>query len=257
MTRARLIVELAESPEYEHSREISNAGAFWVRAEHQTAGRGRRTRHWGDVAGGALLATLAIRRGGPADPGDSYPGTLALRAAAAVYRIVMRFGGDENVAIKWPNDILAGKRKVSGILVEADPRWFLVGIGINVLQAPDLNDGEAKPISLSECRRNGPAGVDRGLDPGLDPATVFPELVREMEVALAGTGWYGTVAAALAWRNRTVTVDTGTGSLQEGRIIGVSPDDGALLVSPPGRGDFTETEPSRIYSGTIRLKEAE
>ena len=86
------------------------------------------------------------------------PALLALASAVAVADVV---GPD--AAIKWPNDVLVGGRKVAGILAEARPpeRWVVLGIGVNVaVREEDL------PPEL--------AGRAAGL--GLDPADVEPVL---------------------------------------------------------------------------------
>jgi BirA family transcriptional regulator, biotin operon repressor / biotin---[acetyl-CoA-carboxylase] ligase len=91
-----------------------------VTAREQTAGRGRQGRHWTAPAGRALLCSLVIR-----DP----PPLVTLAAGVGVAELV----GPE-AAIKWPNDVVVGGRKVAGILVEGRPqeRWAVLGIGLNV-----------------------------------------------------------------------------------------------------------------------------
>lgn len=94
-----------------------------VTAAEQTDGRGREGRSWFSPPGSALLCSLVLR---------DAPSLLSLRAGVAVAEVV---GPD--AMVKWPNDVLVGGRKVSGILVEARPRegWSVLGIGINVAVA--------------------------------------------------------------------------------------------------------------------------
>jgi BirA family biotin operon repressor/biotin-[acetyl-CoA-carboxylase] ligase len=91
-----------------------------VTAREQTAGRGRQGRQWTAPAGRALLCSLVIR-----DP----PSLVTLAAGVGVAELV----GPE-AAIKWPNDVVVGGRKVAGILVEGRPQehWAVLGIGLNV-----------------------------------------------------------------------------------------------------------------------------
>ena len=131
--------------------------AFRVRTAVQTAGRGRRGARWLDVPGAAVLTTLAIRRGGAWDPGDPNPAVVSLRVGLAVAVAVERIGL-RDVGIKWPNDILAAGRKLCGVLVEADPRWFYVGIGLN-LESPIPADAGAFDFP--------PTGLRSGVDPGI------------------------------------------------------------------------------------------
>ncbi|MDA3950680.1 MAG: hypothetical protein PF508_15855, partial [Spirochaeta sp.] len=121
------------------ARDDAMDDLFRVRAAHQFAGRGRRGNRWFDLPGNAVMMTMAVRRGGAYDPGDTNPGTLALRAGAALLSAIHHFvppGERSRVQIKWPNDILLDEGKLAGILVEADPRWFYVGFGVNAF-APE------------------------------------------------------------------------------------------------------------------------
>jgi len=111
-------------------------------AEIQTAGRGRRGRTWISPFGGNVyLSQLWRFQAGPASLGG-----LSLATAVAVARALQKIGV-QGFALKWPNDILAGGKKLAGILLEisgeaAGPANVVCGIGINVL----LNDEPAKAI---------------------------------------------------------------------------------------------------------------
>jgi BirA family transcriptional regulator, biotin operon repressor / biotin---[acetyl-CoA-carboxylase] ligase len=104
-----------------------------VVAEVQTAGRGRRGRVWEAAPGTSLLASILIR---PTPSETLRLPTLSLTTAVAVADALERVG-DVTTRLKWPNDVLVGARKVSGILLEsrsgASP-VVVVGIGINLLQ---------------------------------------------------------------------------------------------------------------------------
>lgn len=101
-------------------------------AEIQTAGRGRRGRHWQTpLAGGIALSFL--RR---FDRGMAALSGLSLVAGIAVLR-ALADTGIGGAALKWPNDIVADGRKLGGILVELGgdalgPCRAIVGIGLNV-----------------------------------------------------------------------------------------------------------------------------
>jgi BirA family transcriptional regulator, biotin operon repressor / biotin---[acetyl-CoA-carboxylase] ligase len=108
----------------------------------QTAGRGRLERRWVSPAGAGLYASVILRpRFSPA-----YWSLIPLMAALAVHHAVIETCGLV-VDIKWPNDILAGERKLCGILAEtvetAIGRAVIVGIGINLTsqsQPDELRD---------------------------------------------------------------------------------------------------------------------
>lgn len=121
--------------EYHHARETATTqrllpddaaeGAVAL-AEHQTEGRGRLGRTWLDEPGQGLLFSVALH---PPPPVARWP-ELTLVAARAVADAI-----GPGAAIKHPNDVLVGGRKVAGILAEAGTRVVL-GIGINVGAVP-------------------------------------------------------------------------------------------------------------------------
>lgn len=123
-----------------------------IGADHQGAGRGRRGRAWVAAPGDAVLMSVLLRP--PVAPVDA--GLLPIVAAVGVAEGV---GGDARIV--WPNDILIGDRKVSGILCEmsADQErvgWAVVGIGINVRGAPVLGDARWSAGSLAEAGLEAP-----------------------------------------------------------------------------------------------------
>ena len=103
-------------------------------AETQTRGRGRRGGQWFSTPGQGLWFSVLLRPTFAAEraPGLSLCAGLAVRAAVAE-----RVSAD--VRVKWPNDVLAGGRKLAGILVESQLQnariaSVVVGVGINVAQ---------------------------------------------------------------------------------------------------------------------------
>ena len=110
-------------------------------AEHQTAGRGRLGRVWLDEPGAGLSFSVVVY---PSLPISRWP-ELTLVAAHAVADAI-----PEETTIKHPNDVLVGGRKVAGILAESDSRRAVLGIGVNVGQAPwpDAGFVEADRLEL-------------------------------------------------------------------------------------------------------------
>jgi BirA family biotin operon repressor/biotin-[acetyl-CoA-carboxylase] ligase len=103
-----------------------------VAAELQTAGRGRLDRSWEAEAGAALLVSVLLR---PADLPVSRWFLLGAAAAVAAREACHQVGGF-TPALKWPNDLLVGDRKLAGILGEAAGEAAVVGMGLNVHAAP-------------------------------------------------------------------------------------------------------------------------
>ncbi|MEH3159181.1 MAG: biotin--[acetyl-CoA-carboxylase] ligase [Sphingomonas taxi] len=108
----------------------------WLRAERQTAGRGRLGRVWTAPPGNLSASTLVRLR-----PGDPPPATLALVAAVALHEAVRLFLAPAvPMQLKWPNDLLVAGAKLSGILLERGGDAVVVGIGVNLAHHPDLPD---------------------------------------------------------------------------------------------------------------------
>lgn len=109
-------------------------------ADEQTAGRGRLGRTWTSVPGASLTFSVLLR---PATVPAAGRGWLPLLAGVAVAAAVRSAAGVEAV-LKWPNDVLAGDRKLAGILAEqsADGSAVVIGMGVNVATPAD-----ALPVS--------------------------------------------------------------------------------------------------------------
>jgi BirA family biotin operon repressor/biotin-[acetyl-CoA-carboxylase] ligase len=111
--------------------------SVWVTARQQTAGRGRRGSEW-ISAPGNLYATLLVSDPAPPEnaPELSFVAGLAVYDAIADCAATAR--GD--LALKWPNDVLCGGKKLAGILIEGegvDARHAVaIGIGVNCAHHP-------------------------------------------------------------------------------------------------------------------------
>jgi BirA family biotin operon repressor/biotin-[acetyl-CoA-carboxylase] ligase len=111
---------------------------LWITARVQTAGRGRRGNAWLSPAGN-LHATLLLRD--PAPPQRSPE--LSFVAALAVYDAIVdcAAGLKQNLALKWPNDVLCAGRKLAGLLLEGHTLngrlAVAIGIGVNCARHPD------------------------------------------------------------------------------------------------------------------------
>lgn len=115
----------------------------WLVADRQTAGRGRQGRQWFDGAGNFMGSTVV--RPGPHDPPAP---TLALMAGLALYETVAPLLADPAaLSLKWPNDLLVGRAKVAGILLEREGEVVVVGIGVNLMAAPPIDGRETIALS--------------------------------------------------------------------------------------------------------------
>ncbi len=107
------------------------AEGLWLRADRQTAGRGRQGRAWQSPPGNLYASTLVRLR-----PGDPPPATLALVAAVALEEVVSAYLGHHDAALKWPNDLLLDGAKLSGILLERAGDAIVIGFGVNLAHHP-------------------------------------------------------------------------------------------------------------------------
>ena len=108
--------------------EDSAEGAVAV-TEEQTEGRGRLGRRWEAAPGSSILVSVLLV---PAVESARLP-ELSLVTGGAVAQAIAEITGIEP-AIKFPNDLLIGMRKVAGILAESSEGRVVLGIGVNVNQ---------------------------------------------------------------------------------------------------------------------------
>ena len=106
-----------------------------VIAGRQTKGRGRLERRWLSDDGG-LYFTMVLRPVIPVQLSFKVNFLASLTLARVIRKMLQ-----VDARVKWPNDILVGDRKVSGMLSEleadGDRRFFIcVGMGINVNNDP-------------------------------------------------------------------------------------------------------------------------
>jgi BirA family biotin operon repressor/biotin-[acetyl-CoA-carboxylase] ligase len=121
-----------------------------VVADEQTAGRGRQGRRWSTPPGAALAFSLVLRDPPREDPSTGETaGRLARLTALGALAVseALRQTYKLRAEIKWPNDVLLERRKVCGILAEA--QWLgdrlpavVLGIGVNVAPASMPPDSE-------------------------------------------------------------------------------------------------------------------
>ncbi|HVD43147.1 MAG TPA: biotin--[acetyl-CoA-carboxylase] ligase [Gaiellaceae bacterium] len=114
-------------------------------AEEQTEGRGRLGRTWHAPARTSVLVSVLLR---PEIEPSRLP-ELSLVAGGAVAEAIADVTGIDP-AIKFPNDVLVGGRKVAGILAESSEGRVVLGVGVNANQTADELPGDAQtqPTSL-------------------------------------------------------------------------------------------------------------
>ena len=209
----------------EIAREKGVEAHGWiVGAEEQTAGRGRKGRQWISEPGKGLAFSLVVT---PSWERRRW-GWLSVAAALAVCEGGLRSRGLDP-AIKWPNDILVGGRKICGILIEIRGDCAVIGIGLNV--------NERKlPLELGAVSMFQLLGVET------DREVLVEEIREELmnvlhleEPLVAERAW-----DLLAWKEEVVETSSGL----RGRIRGFS-ENAELKVEIPG-GLVTLSDPEGI-----------
>jgi BirA family biotin operon repressor/biotin-[acetyl-CoA-carboxylase] ligase len=215
-----------------------------VVAEGQTSGRGRMGRVWFSPPGAGLYVSVVLRPG----PSDARPprdpaALLTLAAGVALAEAVQTSTGLA-VEIKWPNDLLVGRRKLAGILAEAAAQgghlhFIILGFGVNLRPAPYPPELAHRVTSI-EAELNRPA--ERGV--------ILAEILSALAARYADLQQGRFDAILGAWRQRAASL---RGSLVEwdspagarrGRAEGIDAD-GALLVRADGRTE-------RLIAGEVR-----
>jgi BirA family biotin operon repressor/biotin-[acetyl-CoA-carboxylase] ligase len=204
-------------------------GGLWITAERQTGGRGRRGRAWVSEPGNLYASLLLI------DPAPiPRLASLPLAVAVAVHDAVRRAlpPGGEPLEIKWPNDLLIGRRKTSGILLEgeklSDGRYALViGIGVNLAFKPEGTPYPATCLAEHGCH--------------LSAQELFAYLFVSMADMLSlWNGGAGTAAVVARWRDHAcgigerITVNLPDRSVT-GIFRGIAEDGVLMLETGPGQ----------------------
>jgi BirA family transcriptional regulator, biotin operon repressor / biotin---[acetyl-CoA-carboxylase] ligase len=141
-------------------------GPIWFVTSEQTAGRGRRNRTWIAPRGNLASSILEV-----IDVSPSVAATLGFAAGIALETALRKVSGKASpgsagtehmqFSLKWPNDVLAGRQKLAGILLEAealaDHRLaVVVGIGTNIVAAPEGTPTPATSLAA--------LGIDAGAE---------------------------------------------------------------------------------------------
>ncbi len=208
-------------------------------AEHQTAGRGRHGRGWSAAPRAQITMSVGVRIDGVA---TAAWGWLSLATGLAVIDAVtplINAGGIE-VRLKWPNDVLAGSAaamgKLAGILAEVAQPFAVIGVGLNVTQAPEEVDG-----------RGATSLFDLGV-PAPDRNRLIHRLLRGLAARIAQ--WEDADAQLAAdYRARNLTIGSRVRVQLPGGndVVGVArdiDDQGRLCVD-------TEGEPVLVSAGDV------
>lgn len=192
-----------------------------VTAEFQTNGRGQHGAKWESEPGKNLIASILVHDFHQKNVPDF---ELIMAVSVAIQKVLITLDVPE-LAIKWPNDIMSGKYKIGGILIEnlhksTSAVHTIIGLGINVNQLHFDGFPSASSMALV-CKRE----FDRQL--------LLEQVVDSIQHTLSN--WEsGRVDAINAYQNslfckdKIATFKTSSGSF-EGHIVGVN-EQGKLVV---------------------------
>jgi BirA family biotin operon repressor/biotin-[acetyl-CoA-carboxylase] ligase len=123
-----------------------------VSAKQQVKGRGTSGRVWKGLSGNVFL-TVAL-------PFDKIPVTITLLPlqvgiliAETLQQVLQEICEQKDIklTLKWPNDVLINQQKVAGVLIEShihqEQTYLLVGVGINILEKPEISAEEGRPAA--------------------------------------------------------------------------------------------------------------
>lgn len=189
---------------------------FYVIAERQTSGRGRRGRNWESPFGENLYYSLVVRIEG----GLRQLEGMSLAIGLALVQVIRGFGVAE-AGLKWPNDVLVANRKLAGILLElsgdpADVCHVVIGIGLNV------NMLAANPNAIDQPWTSMRAELGYLLDRNELVSELNRQLSRYLDIQL-GDGFAALQEewqACHIWQGRTVALTAG-GEPVVGEVSGV------------------------------------
>ena len=141
-TASVIRLDAVDSTNREALRRIADGAPHGtvIQAARQTDGRGRRGRAWVSPPGN-LYMTIIVRPEPSARLGQL--GFIAALAAGDALR------PHAPVRFKWPNDLMVDGKKLGGILVEAVNDAAAVGIGINIISAPEGTETPATSLPAS------------------------------------------------------------------------------------------------------------
>ena len=188
--------------------------------DHQTGGRGRLGRPWVAPSGTSLLVSVLLR-----PPPERHLPELSLVVALAVAEAVDDATG-LTAQVKWPNDVMLNRRKVTGILSELSGGAVVVGIGVNVNQTREELPADA-PTQPASLRTATGTSYDRA--PLLGALLVRLEHAYDAWRAGGLDALYGELGARNFLHGRRVKVDgepaTAWRILRDGRLE-IEPDAG-------------------------------
>jgi BirA family biotin operon repressor/biotin-[acetyl-CoA-carboxylase] ligase len=202
-----------------------------IQADEQITGRGRLFRMWLSPPGNLYMSVILRIGLSPARTAE-----ISFLAALAVADTVRTLLPQQNrVHLKWPNDVLVNEAKISGILLENANDAIVLGIGLNILWAPqDISYGATAIVA-----NGGVASADDARDVLLDRLADYLALWQSEGFDPIHRAWLDRTCPIGA----TIHVNMGR-KVINGKFAGLGTD-GALFIE-------TEGGVRRVIAGDVR-----
>jgi BirA family biotin operon repressor/biotin-[acetyl-CoA-carboxylase] ligase len=205
---------------------------------NQTAGRGRLGRVWVSPPGSTLAVSVLVRA--DASLRIDALGWLPLAAGLAMTRAVREaLPGRDDVSLKWPNDVLVGGRKISGVLSElvvGEAPSVVVGAGVNLtMTEAQLPVPTATSLVLAGAQHPDADGILSGY------LLAFRGLLDAFRAAggdARASGLQAAVTDACGTVGSRVSVELPGGKVLAGVARGIDVS-GRILVQADGSPDLT------------------
>ena len=211
-----------------------------VTADYQTEGRGRQNRSWYAQHSENVLASYVLF---PPRGREDWGGLPLLAGLAVQYTLLGV--ADLQTVLKWPNDVLAYGKKISGVLVESGTSrsgtWAVVGIGVNVNQLQFAGEFKIEPTSVYlEVRQR------------TDIDLLISRLSQELSTLYTLWCDEGNEAIIAKWKESPSILGTEIVVHQDdGKIHGTAKDigaDGSLIV------ETRQGETAPVYAGDVTIE---
>lgn len=195
----------------------------WVMARRQIAGRGREGRPWVSLEGNLFLSGLLAVEAAPA-----HLGRLALAIGVAAHEAIAPWTGQEGLALKWPNDVRLGRRKIAGALIETwrsdhSPAMMVcVGLGVNIQSAPQGLDQACAAIAEASSAPPAPEILARLV---IERFQIWADAAFSLDFAQLRSAWLARAEDLGAMIQARIG-----GEKQAGRFVGLN-EEGALLLA--------------------------
>ena len=226
----------------EMARRGANEGTLVI-AETQEKGRGRKGRSWVSLPEGGIYLSLILR------PNllPSQVVQIPLLAGVALTKAIRETVPLQPV-IKWPNDIVIGKKKVGGILTEMSSEidgvnYVVLGIGLNVNMRAALFDENICDIATSlidECGKY------------TSRVKLVQSFLRQFELIYTKFLAHGFGSVRDEWKELNNTFGSRVKIMDSGKDIegdAIDIDNDGFLLIRRENGDI-----SRIISGDVSLR---